>query len=60
MMKYIVTLKDGSTQDVNLNDFHHFVTDDLNTSVGANFASRLDQLESFTGLDLKDWEMVEA
>lgn len=59
-MKYVVTLRDGSKQDVDLNAFHYFVTDDLNTRVGATFVSRLGQLEDFTGLTLKDWEMVDA
>ncbi len=58
ILDYRVWLKGGDVKCVNGTDFHRWVKNE-GEQVGTTFQTRLDQLRRFTGLNVKDWEMID-
>ncbi len=58
ILDYRVRLKGGDVARVNGTDFHKRLKDE-GEQVGTTFQTRLEQLRRFTGLNVKDWEMID-
>ena len=57
-LDYLLTLGNGKTEKWNGADFNEWVKEQ-GERVGGTFQARLDQFRRYTGMNVKDWEMVD-